>query len=194
MPKKLWFKKVKRLFLPHFLRHEAPLQDTGAACNIAKEVNSKHALSGGDEGTGNAVVISLNPVIQGFCLSPEGLRYIFVLLKFFLIIIIIIIIIINNNIYASVQSVVCCSHQSDSLGYVSRTNQIAALGYVSRTNQSVIFVLWFERCSNFNKVMGDSERAVRQMESSFRMRNIGFSVFLTCILPHFMRNAILLNR
>ena len=144
-------------------------------------MNSKHALSGGDEGTGNAVVISLNPVIQGFCLSPEGLRYIFVLLKFFLIIIIIIIII-NNNIYASVQSVVCCSHQSDSLGYVSRTNQ------------SVIFVLWFKRCSNFNKVMGDSERAVRQMESSFRMRNIGFSVFLTCILPHFMRNAILLNR
>ena len=158
-------------------------------------MNSKHALSGGDEGTGNAVVISLNPVIQGFCLSPEGLRYIFVLLKFFLIIIIIIIIIIiNNNIYASVQSVVCCSHQSDSLGYVSRTNQIAALGYLSRTNQSVIFVLWFKRCSNFNKVMGDSERAVRQMESSFRMRNIGFSVFLTCILPHFMRNAILLNR
>ena len=35
------------------------------------------------------------------------------------------------------------------------TNQIAALGYVSRTNQSVIFVLWFERCSNFNEVMGD---------------------------------------
>ena len=67
---------------------------------------------------------------------------------------------INNNIYASVQSVVCCSHQSDSLGYVSRTNQIAALGYVSRTNPSVILVLWFERCSNFNKVMGDSERAV----------------------------------
>ena len=84
MPKKLWFKKVKRLFLPHFLRHEAPPQDTGAACNIAKEVNSKHALSGGDEGTGNAVVIGLNPVIQGFCLSPEGLRYIFVLFKFFL--------------------------------------------------------------------------------------------------------------
>ena len=157
-------------------------------------MNSKHALSGGDEGTGNEVVIGLNPVIQGFCLSPEGLRYIFVLFKFLIIIIIIIIIIKNNNIYASVQSVVCCSHQSDSLGYVSRTNQIAALGYVSRTNQSVIFVLWFERCSNFNKVVGDSERAVRQMESSFRMRNIGFSVFLTCILPHFMRNAILLNR
>ena len=41
------------------------------------------------------------------------------------------------------------------LGYVSRTNQIAALGYVSRTNQSVVFVLWFERCSNFNEVMRD---------------------------------------
>ena len=41
----------------------------------------------------------------------------------------------KNNIYVSVQRVVCCSHQSDGLGYVSRTNQIAALGYVSRTNQ-----------------------------------------------------------
>ena len=86
------------------------------------------------------------------------------------------------------------THQSDRLGYVSRTNQIAALGYVSRTNQSVVFVLWFERCSNFNEVMGDSERAVRKIESSFRMRNVGFSVFLTYILPHFMRNAILLDR
>ena len=99
-----------------------------------------------------------------------------------------------NNIYVSVQRVVCCSHQSDRLRNVSRTNQIAALGYVSRTNQSVVFVLWFERCSNFNEVMGDSERAVRKMESSFKMRNIGFSVFLTYILPRFMRNAILLRR
>ena len=40
--------------------------------------------------------------------------------------------------------------------YVARTNQIATLGYVYRTNQSVVFVLWFERCSNFNEVMGDS--------------------------------------
>ena len=44
---------------------------------------------------------------------------------------------------------VCCSHQSHCLRYVSRCNQIAALGYVSRTNQSVVFVLWFERCSSF---------------------------------------------
>ena len=29
--------------------------------------------------------------------------------------------------------------------------------------------------------MGDSERAVCKLESSFRMRNVGFSVFLTCI-------------
>ena len=65
---------------------------------------------------------------------------------------------------------------------------------VSRTNRSVVFVLWFEKCSNFNKVKGDSERAVRKMESSSRMRNVGVSVFLTCILPRFMRNAILLNR
>ena len=89
---------------------------------------------------------------------------------------------------------ICCSHQSDRLGYVSRTNQIAALGYVSRTNQSVVFVLWFERCSSFNEVMGDSERAVRKMESSFRMRNVGFFVLLTCVLPRFMRNAIPLDR
>ena len=74
------------------------------------------------------------------------------------------------------------------------TNQIAALGYVSRTNQSVIFVLWFERCSNFNEVMGDSERAVLKMELSSRMRNFGFSVFSTCILPRFLRNAIPLDR
>ena len=58
--------------------------------------------------------------------------------------------------------------------YVARTNQIAALGYVSRTNQSAVFVLWFERCSNFNEEgFGErgSERAVRKLESSFRMRN-----------------------
>ena len=59
--------------------------------------------------------------------------------------------------------VVSCSHQSDRLGYASRTNRIAALGYVFRTNQSVVFVLWFERCSNFNEIMGDSERAFRKM-------------------------------
>ena len=78
----------------------------------------------------------------------------------------------KNNIYFSVQEVVCCSHQSNRLGYVSRTNQIAALGYVSRTNQSVFFFLWFERRSNFNEVRGDSVRAVRKMESSFRMRMV----------------------
>ena len=53
--------------------------------------------------------------------------------------------------------------------YVARINQIAALGYVSRTNQSFVFVLWFERCSNFNEVMGDSERAVRRMELEWEM-------------------------
>ena len=99
-----------------------------------------------------------------------------------------------NNIYVSAQKVACCSHQSDRLGYISRTNEIAASGCVSRTNRSVVFVLWFEKCLNFNKVKGDSERAVRKMESSSRMRNVGVSVFLTCILPRFMRNAILLNR
>ena len=89
---------------------------------------------------------------------------------------------------------VCCSHQLDRLRYVSRTNQIAALGYVSRTNQSVVFALWFKRCSNFAKIMGNSVRAVSKVQSSFRMRNVGFSVFSTCILPRFMRNVILLDR
>ena len=37
--------------------------------------------------------------------------------------------------------VVCCSHQSHCLRYVSRSNQIAALGCVSHTNQSVVFKL-----------------------------------------------------
>ena len=41
--------------------------------------------------------------------------------------------------------------------YIARTNQITASGYVSRTNQSVVFVLFFERYSNFNEVMRDSE-------------------------------------
>ena len=97
-------------------------------------------------------------------------------------------------IYVSVQRMVCWSHQLDRLGYVSRTNQIAALGYVSRTNQSVVFALWFKRCSNFAKVMGNSVRAVSKFQSSFRMRNVGFSVFSTCILPRFMRSVILLDR
>ena len=88
----------------------------------------------------------------------------------------------KNNIFASVQRVVCCSHQSD------------RLGYVSRTNQSVGFVLRFESCSNFNEAMRDSERAVRNMESSFRWEILAFLCFLTCILPRFMRNAILQDR
>ena len=67
--------------------------------------------------------------------------------------------------YVLVQRVVCYSHQSD------------LLGYVSCTNQNVVFVLWFERCSNLIEVIRDSERAVRKMESSFRIRN-GFSVNL----------------
>ena len=78
---------------------------------------------------------------------------------------------------------VCISHQSDRRIRVCISHQSERR-----------FVLWFERCSNFNEVMGDSERAVRKIESPFRMRNVGFSVFLTCILPRFMRNAILLDR
>ena len=65
--------------MPHFLRHEAPTQDTGAACNVAKEVDRKYVVSDGEEGIGNAVVIGLIPSTQGHCLSPEELRYIIVL-------------------------------------------------------------------------------------------------------------------
>ena len=100
----------------------------------------------------------------------------------------------KNNIQVNVQKVVHCSQQSDHLGYVSHPNQITTLGSVSCANQSIVFVLWFERCSNFKKVMVDLERAVHKMESSFRMRNVGFSLFLTSILPRFMRNATLLDR
>ena len=57
------------------------------------------------------------------------------------------------------------------------------IGFVSRTNQSVVFVLWLKECSKFNEVTEDSERAIRKVESSFRLRNVGFSVFLACILP-----------
>ena len=46
----------------------------------------------------------------------------------------------------------------------------------------------------FHRSKGDSDRAVRKMESSFRMRNVGFFVLLTCVLPRFMRNAIPLDR
>ena len=88
----------------------------------------------------------------------------------------------KNNIYVSVQKVLRCSHQSN------------RLGNVSRTDQSVVFALWFERCSNFNEVIADLERVVRKFDSSFRMRNVGFSVFLTFFLPRFKRNAILLDR
>ena len=43
----------------------------------------------------------------------------------------------------------------------------------------------------FRELTRDSDR---KMASSFSMRNIGSSVFLTCILPRFKRNAILLDR
>ena len=75
---------------------------------------------------------------------------------------------------------ICISHQSDRRIRVCISHQSERR-----------FVLWFERCSNFNEVMEDSERAVHKMESSFRMRNVRFSVYLTFILPRFMKNAIL---
>ena len=75
---------------------------------------------------------------------------------------------------------VCIPHQSDRRIRVCISHQSERR-----------FVLWFERCSNFNEVMEDSERAVHKMESSFRMRNVRFPVYLTFILPRFMKNAIL---
>ena len=42
----------------------------------------------------------------------------------------------KKYIYMLAYRVVCCSHQSDRLGYVSRTNQITALRYTSRTNHA----------------------------------------------------------
>ena len=45
---------------------------------------------------------------------------------------------------------VCISHQSD------RRIRVC-ISYQSERR----FFLWFERCSNFNEVIGDSERAVR---------------------------------
>ena len=65
--------------------------------------------------------------------------------------------------------------------FVARTNQIVSGMYLAPTRASFLF-------------FGLRESAVRKMESSFRMRNFGFSVFLTCILPRFMRNAIPLDR
>ena len=45
--------------------------------------------------------------------------------------------------------------------------------------------LRFERCSNFNEVMGDSERAVHTMDSSFRIKKIlaflCFNVYFTAL-------------
>ena len=71
---------------------------------------------------------------------------------------------------ASIRSFrICISHQSDCRIKVCISHQL----------QSVVFVLWFERCSNSSEVKGDSDRAVRKMKSSFRMENVGFSVFLT---------------
>ena len=65
--------------------------------------------------------------------------------------------------------------------FVARTNQIVSGMHLAPTRASFLF-------------FGLRESAVRKMESSIRMRNFGFSVFLTCILPRFMRNAIQLDR
>ena len=93
----------------------------------------------------------------------------------------------NNSILA--YRVVCCSHQLDRLGHVSRTYQIAALGYVSRTNQCVVFVLWFEWCSNFKQLTRGFVKRSHHLE----WQKWWLFCILTCILPHLMRNAILLD-
>ena len=77
---------------------------------------------------------------------------------------------------------VCISHQSDRCIRVCISNQSERR-----------FCSLVERCSHFNEEMGDSKSAFRKMESSFRMRNVGLSVFLTFFLPRFMKNAILLD-
>ena len=62
--------------------------------------------------------------------------------------------------------VVCCSHQSDRLVYLSRTNQIAALGYVSRTNHIITFeypapITAFGYCFLVNDVMDQRMTLIR---------------------------------
>ena len=42
---------------------------------------------------------------------------------------------------------------------------------------SVVFDLWFESCSNFNEVMGASERAIRKIELSFCWLFFIFNIF-----------------
>ena len=63
--------------------------------------------------------------------------------------------------------VVCCSHQSDRLGYLSRTDQITALRYTSRTNHAerpfcslVLEVFKFQRIKRVsNRFFGTRDRA-----------------------------------
>ena len=63
--------------------------------------------------------------------------------------------------------VVCCSHQSDRLGYLSRTNQITALRYTSRTNHAerrfcslVLEVFKFQRIKRVsNRFFGIRDQA-----------------------------------
>ena len=101
-----------------------------------------------------------------------------------------------NNIYVSVQRVVSCLHQSDRLGCHGISHQSDRLIRVCISHQSqrrfcsLVWEVFKVKRSNG----GFGERAVRKMESSFRTRNVGFSVFLTCILPRLMGNAILPDR
>ena len=63
--------------------------------------------------------------------------------------------------------VICCSHQSDRLGCLSRTNQITALRYTSRTNHAerrfcslVLEVFKFQRIKRVsNRFFGIRDRA-----------------------------------
>ena len=87
---------------------------------------------------------------------------------------------------------VCISHQSDRHIRVCILHRSDCHIRVCISHQSE-HRFWFFCLRGVQRSNGGSEGAVRRMESSFRMRNVGFSVILTRILPRFLRNAILLD-
>ena len=62
------------------------------------------------------------------------------------------------------------------------TFSVYAVLYVAPIRLFRVCISHQSRCSNFSELTRDSERAVRKMKS-FKLRNVGFSVFLTCMLP-----------
>ena len=68
----------------------------------------------------------------------------------------------------------------------------AAFWLVRATYHSIRYRFFFNKKDNSTSNYDPWISAL--MASSFRVRNVGFSALLTCILPRFMRNAILLDR